>query len=70
MSRIAPRQDTEHVPCLVRRESTDGITADVSSIRPERPVLTDPREPHTISNHSIVWAITGLVTLGLSFVSR
>src|SRR5216683_2054042 len=44
MSRIAPDQDTEHVPCLVRRESTDGITADVSSIRPERPVLTDFRE--------------------------
>jgi len=58
MSQIAQRQDTEHDTLLVRRESTDGITRDVISIRPERPVPTDPREQQTIRNHLIVFAIT------------
>jgi hypothetical protein len=70
MSRIAQLEGTEHDPPLVRRQSTDGISPDVTSIRLEGPVPTDAREPHTIRNHSIVFAITGLVTLVLSFLSR
>ena len=70
MSRIASRQDTEPDPPRVRRESTDGTIRDVTSMPPERPVPTDAREPHTISNHSIKSAITGLPALVLSFVIR
>ena len=70
MSRIAQHQDTEHDPPSVSRQSNDGMTPDITFIRPERPVPADPREQQTIRNDLIVFAVAGLVALALSFLSR
>jgi hypothetical protein len=70
MTRIAQLEGTEQDTPLVRRQSTDGITPDVTSTRPEGLVPTDARKQPPIRNDSIVGAITSLVALVLGFLSR